>query len=220
MATRAAHSMLSGLWAQHMHTDAECRVDHAADESIHHFQASRTHFCMHYMQEDAVCRQQRTAHSMLSGLRNAFGCTTFRQVLMCRADHAGRCLCVGQIVQQMAVKTSPMMPSGFKKAIACTTCRQMLCVGHTVHPMVARTAHPMLSGFKNTFACTTSVQADAVCRKNHAADSGKDLTYEAFRQFDAFRPQEHILRAVNAGRCSACRLLSMYTHTLPLFLQF
>ena len=154
--------------------------------------------------------QQRTAHSMLSGLRNAFGCTTFRQVLMCRADHTGRCLCVGQIVQQMAVKTSPMMPSGFKKAIACTTCRQMLCVGHTVHPMVARTAHPMLSGFKNTFACTTCRQMLCV---------GKTMQQiVAFRPCDVFGPQAHIWRALHAGGCRACELLCMYTHTLPLFL--
>ena len=52
---------LERVWAQHMHTDAACRVDHAADESIHHFQASRTHFCMHYLQEDAVCRAHHAA---------------------------------------------------------------------------------------------------------------------------------------------------------------
>jgi hypothetical protein len=52
------------------------------------------------MQQMAV----RTANSMLSGLMNAFGCTTCRQVLVCRW-------------QQMAEKTSPTRPSGFKKTI-------------------------------------------------------------------------------------------------------
>jgi hypothetical protein len=79
-----------------------------------------------------------------------------------------------------------------------------------IHPMAARTAHPTLSGFKNTFACTTCRQMLCVGKTMQQIEARTSPT----------KTHEHILRALHAGRCRACRLLSMYTHTLPLFLQF